>query len=311
MTHYWPIRGQDTGQWPMRRRNKERCKVTQIAESRALISPVNIGFGAGHKIRGDSDVTGQSSQQLWNSQVSSQTDEDAKLNVLTLVHASIELQNNRIIKSTVGLSLLRGKMFIQVCLVYLWGNSYLFAYLSVPSRCAGVCNCSGGHIQCTFCTMQVSKCHFCLLNFPSSHGLSHFLNFLTLHYCCNALETMTICQNIQEHRPLVRECDLRRCGWGSGQGWVRVWGNTWSLFVTLLTLLHSPHSLSPPPVLSVMSLVTTCRPSNAPPSLTTCIIITGPNMVHWIPSIKMQSCCFRVLITFYGIFDSWGDAFFV
>ena len=108
------------------------------SESRALISPVNIGLGAGHKIRGDSDVTGQSSQQLSSSQVSSQTDEDARLSVLTLGHASIELQNNRIIKSTVGLSLLRGKMFIQVCFDYLRGNSYLFAYFVCSQQ---MCRC--------------------------------------------------------------------------------------------------------------------------------------------------------------------------
>ena len=47
-------------------------------------------------------------------------------------------------------------------------------------------------------------------------------------------------------------------------------------------------SLLPP-----VSLMTTCWPGNGPPSLPTCIIITRPNTVHWISSIKMQCCCFR------------------
>ena len=63
-------------------------------------------------------------------------------------------------------------------------------------------------------------------------------------------------------------------------------GNTWSLFVTLHSGLSSPLCCQwwPP-----------AGPVMLPPSLTTCIIITGPNMVTWIPSIKMQSCCCWVL----------------
>ena len=196
-------------------------------------------------------------------------------------------------------------MFVQVCLVGLSLMQFLsLPILSVPKRYPGICNCRG-HIQCTFCTLQVSKCHFCLLNFPFSPGLSHLLNSdITYIVIAALLLTLSLFENINYYYcnccngNALRECDLRRwCGWGAGLG--QCLEETLGLCLSLSSLLTPLCPLSSPlccqwwpPAGSVM----------LPPSLTTCIIITGPNMVQWIPSIKMQSCCcFRVLIAFYGI----------
>ena len=107
------------------------------------------------------------------------------------------------------------------------------------------------------------------------HIANVYLNIPSL--CLNKRNPLTPCYGVWP--ALVGACAAGVGGAGLGQS-----QETLGLCLSRVSIVQSL-----PPVLSLM---TTCWPGNGSPSLPTCIIITSPNTVHWIPSIKMQSCCF-------------------
>ena len=126
-------------------------------------------------------------------------------------HTSIQLQNNRLIKSTVGLSLLRGKMFVQVCL-FGWCNSYLclFCWFQTDVQVSVIAEVTFNAHSMHIASLQVSLLFTELPSFSWTLTFSLFWHFWKPErffycHCCKALKSVTCAAGV-----------------GGAQGWVTV-----------------------------------------------------------------------------------------